>query len=527
MSVKSSSDALETRLNFIDFGAKARSDISAIRPILLKELPGALGSFYVKVKATPQTRGFFSSEAQIAGAQSRQLAHWDAISQGRFDADYVKAVTQVGEVHARIGLEPRWYIGGYALLLETLVAKVVEARWPKGGLNFGGARSGAAQKLSGELGALIKATLLDMDFAISVYLEALERAREEADAKRRLGEEAQARIVSLLADRLNRIASGDLTARIDEAVDGAYEVIRTDFNKAVSALNEALGGVSDATDSLNVSAGEIGEASNDLSRRTEQQAASLEETAAALDQITATVRRSADGARSASKVVGSARAEAAASAQVMGDAVAAMSEIEGAAHQISQIIGVIDEIAFQTNLLALNAGVEAARAGESGRGFAVVATEVRALAQRSADAAREIKTLIASSASQVERGVKLVNETGSALGAIVVKVGEIDQLISEMYLSSGEQSTGLEGVNTAINQMDQITQQNAAMVEETTAAVGNMRAAAGELQERLSGFVLEGRSASGRTQSASAARRAPPRRAAASGGPAGGSWEEF
>jgi methyl-accepting chemotaxis protein len=224
------------------------------------------------------------------------------------------------------------------------------------------------------------------------------------------------------------------------------------------------------TSGLRTGTEEITQASDDLSRRTEQQAASLEETAAALDEITATVRKTAEGAKQARDVVSQTRSDAEQSGEVVRHAVAAMSSIEQSSQQISQIIGVIDEIAFQTNLLALNAGVEAARAGDAGRGFAVVASEVRALAQRSAEAAKEIKTLISTSAKQVGAGVKLVGETGESLGRIVIQVAEITTVVTEIAASAQEQATGLHEVNTAINQMDQVTQQNAAMVEQSTAA---------------------------------------------------------
>ena len=294
--------------------------------------------------------------------------------------------------------------------------------------------------------------------------------------------------VDEIAAGLSQLAHNDLTCRITHAIDPAFEKVRTDFNAAMTTLQETMTAVSASTSSVGVGADEIASASDDLSRRTEQQAASLEETAAALDQITATVKRSASGAKQASGAASNARAEAQRSGEIVREAVSAMGEIETSSKQISQIIGVIDEIAFQTNLLALNAGVEAARAGEAGRGFAVVASEVRALAQRSADAAKEIKALIATSSAQVERGVKLVGETGETLLGIAEKVAEIDGLISEIALSSQEQATGLNQVNTAVNQMDQVTQQNAAMVEEATAAASNLRSESRELVRLISRF---------------------------------------
>jgi len=304
--------------------------------------------------------------------------------------------------------------------------------------------------------------------------------------------------VEKIAVALARLAANDLSYRMAASIDAQFARVRDDFNSAVAALDETIGAVASSTQNVSAGADEISSASDDLSRRTEQQAASLEETAAALDQITATVGRSADGAKRASEAATSARVDATKSGEIVGEAVMAMDGIEQSSSQINQIIGVIDEIAFQTNLLALNAGVEAARAGEAGRGFAVVAQEVRALAQRSADAAKEIKVLIANSSIQVERGVKLVGDTGRALNSIVGKVSEIDTLIGEIAQSSREQATGLGEVNVAVNQMDQVTQQNAAMVEEATAAAANLRMEAGELNRLIARFNTTGSMADGR-----------------------------
>ncbi|MET0183542.1 MAG: methyl-accepting chemotaxis protein [Caulobacterales bacterium] len=301
-----------------------------------------------------------------------------------------------------------------------------------------------------------------------------EAQRAAVHQRRQAEQDAQARneevVTESFGEALSKLAAGDLSYRLKREVPAAYLGLQTDFNAAMDKLSEAMGVISSNASGMRTGAREISQAADDLSRRTEQQAATLEETAAALDQITATVRKTAEGAAQANNVVMGARAEAERSGKVVTDAVAAMSEIEKSAKQISQIIGVIDEIAFQTNLLALNAGVEAARAGEAGRGFAVVAQEVRALAQRSSGAAKEIKTLITASANHVERGVTLVGETGEVLTGIVRKVADISHLVAEISLSAQEQATGLAQVNTAINQMDQVTQQNAAMVEESTAA---------------------------------------------------------
>jgi len=302
-------------------------------------------------------------------------------------------------------------------------------------------------------------------------------ARAQAEAERQRNEEIranaaaeQARAMERLASGLKRLAGGDLTSRLDDGFSTTYVQIRDDFNEAANKLRDTMVAIVTSTHAIRSGTKEISTASDDLSRRTEQQAASLEQTAAALDEITATVRKSAEGADHARDVVAAADRDAKNSATIVSQAVQAMDAIAKSSEQINQIIGVIDEIAFQTNLLALNAGVEAARAGDAGRGFAVVASEVRALAQRSAEAAKEIKELIFASTTQVDTGVKLVGETGKALDRIMHQVIEINSIVAEIAAGAKEQATGLAEINSAINQMDQVTQQNAAMVEESTAA---------------------------------------------------------
>ncbi|MFC7378625.1 methyl-accepting chemotaxis protein [Brevundimonas sp. GCM10030266] len=331
--------------------------------------------------------------------------------------------------------------------------------------------------------------------AVDITREEQENNRREA--ARVESERAQTLLVNALASSLSKLSDGDLTTQVEGQMDGAHERICRDYNSAVGSLRNALTQVTEAVGGLRGGSDEISMASDDLSRRTEQQAASLEETAAALDEITATVKRSAEGARKASSAAAGARSEAERSGEVVRNAITAMDEIQKSSVQIGEIIGVIDEIAFQTNLLALNAGVEAARAGDSGRGFAVVASEVRSLAQRSAEAAKEIKTLIQTSTSQVAAGVKLVDEAGSALSAIVVRVAEMDSLVSEISASAQEQATGLQQVNTAVNQMDQVTQQNAAMVEETTAAAANLKTEAAQLAALVQRFETGAEAARG------------------------------
>ena len=292
--------------------------------------------------------------------------------------------------------------------------------------------------------------------------DAIEIAKRVAEAERAERLAVQESVVTSLAEAMSRLAQGDLTCLIEEEFTVDYERLRNDFNAAVDALRVAMSSVIVNTSAIRHGTGEISHAADDLSRRTEQQAACLEETAAALDEITATVRKTAQGSVSAQAVVKAAESETVQGENIVRDAVSAMAEVESSSQKITAIIGVMDEIAFQTNLLALNAGVEAARAGDSGRGFAVVASEVRALAQRSAAAAKEIKELIGSSTAHVGRGVTLVHQSGAALGRIRTQVLQINGVVADIAASTREQATALEEVNVAINQMDQVTQQNAA-----------------------------------------------------------------
>jgi methyl-accepting chemotaxis protein len=312
-------------------------------------------------------------------------------------------------------------------------------------------------------------------------------AEAEAAAQRRLQE-----ATSSLALGLKRLAGGEVSFELKEPFAPDFESLRHDLNAVVAQLGLTLRSVAQATNSIDTGTREISRSAEDLSKRTEQQAASLEETAAALDQITVNVSNSSKRADEARAVAVQANTSAAQSGKVVANAVDAMQRIEQSSKQISSIIGVIDEIAFQTNLLALNAGVEAARAGEAGRGFAVVAQEVRELAQRSAKAAKEIKDLISTSTSEVESGVKLVRDTGGALRTIEEYVVTINHHMDAIATSAREQSTGLAEVNTAVNQMDQVTQQNAAMVEETNAASASLANEAGRLRELISHFDFGG-----------------------------------
>ncbi|MCA1491679.1 methyl-accepting chemotaxis protein [Sinorhizobium alkalisoli] len=333
--------------------------------------------------------------------------------------------------------------------------------------------------------AAIEARALEQSSAAD--RQEMDQARERQAAER---EQAVARIgsaVDALGRALNQLAEGNLAVAIHEPFDGDLDALRRDFNNAVDRLSHALANVKENTVSIEGNGRQMRSAADDLARRTEKQAASLEQTSAALEEITATVKTATERAEEASRMVDETRVNAEESGRIVGDAIAAMARIEDASNEIGKIINVIDEIAFQTNLLALNAGVEAARAGEAGKGFAVVAQEVRELAQRAAGAAKDIKALVTRSGDEVENGVKLVRATGDALGRIGVNVARINEHMSSIVVAAREQSTGLNEINTAVGQLDQMTQQNAAMVEQTNAASHTLAQDA----ERLSSLVSQ------------------------------------
>lgn len=314
--------------------------------------------------------------------------------------------------------------------------------------------------------------------------------RDQLAAAEQAKDEQAMLIVSSIGNGLDALARGDLSVCVDADLTGPFAKLKTDFNRAVTGLASAMHSVTNATQSINTSANEIRHASDDLSRRTEGQAASLEETAAAMTEITGTIGQTAQSATRANAVVGQTRVEAEHSGDVVRRAITAMGGIERASAEIAEIISVIDGIAFQTSLLALNAGVEAARAGEAGRGFAVVASEVRALAQRSAEAAKDVKTRIMSSVTQVETGVALVSETGKTLDRIMGRVSEISDLVSDISQSADRQAATLKQVNMAVSDIDAVTQQNAAMVEEATAAARSLAGEADTLANDVARFRL-------------------------------------
>jgi methyl-accepting chemotaxis protein len=480
---------LPGRLSFFGIDEDSYRSFPAIAKAVERHAPQALANFYTKVRSTPEATRYFSSSQQMDHARDKQLEHWRQLFARPLDSSYQQRAEKIGHVHARIGLSPTWYIGGYARVLDEMVGKLMAG-------SVGARLSGKA--LARTIGTLIKSAMLDMDVALATYFAA--------------EEEKRAAVIEKVGAVLGRLAQGDFTATLDDLPSG-YEKLVEDFGAMRDQMRATLQQVAETAQTIATGSAEISSASDDLSRRTEHQASALEETSATMSQVADTVRETAKGASTVSRSVSEAHNDASEGTRVVQEAVTAMSDIEKSAQEIAQIISVIDSIAFQTNLLALNAGVEAARAGDAGKGFAVVANEVRALAQRSADAAKDIKGLIESSSRQVTAGVALVGRTGEALERILNRVAEISGQATEISASAEAQAAAMAQVNTAVADMDKTTQQNAAMVEESTAAAKSLAAQADELTSLVSRFRLgeaAGRAAS-RRQAAPAPKAVQPK----------------
>lgn len=458
--------ALSKKLAFFNIGENDFARFPLIAAALRRHAPPALDRLYDQISATPETARFFGSRSMMTHARDKQIEHWAGMFSGKVGKTYFDSAERIGNIHSRIGLEPGWYIGAYATVLENIVNKMFSG--------FGAMFR--RRKVARALGSMIKMALLDMEVALSTYFKAEQAARIE--------------VIDEVSATLRAMAEGDFATRVPD-LPAAFAELQKHLDGMRVQVSGVLSNVAETSASVDVGAREIQQASDDLARRTEQQAASLEEASAAMTMLSSNVRSAAEDAAHMHDSVDLAHGEALKGGEVVEEAVCAMNDIHHSAQEIGKIISVIDGIAFQTNLLALNAGVEAARAGDDGRGFAVVANEVRALAQRTADAARDIKTLISASSTQVERGVSLVGQTGEMFAVIVDRVGQVAKLASSIARMAQEQAGSIGQVRETVREMDTMTQQNAAMVEQATAAARSLASEAESLAQLVSRFQLD------------------------------------
>ncbi len=489
MHASAESTSLSERLDFIGLDTAARERLMSVHGLIAKHLPPALDGLYEKISAAPEAARFFSGTEQMARAHGKQLEHWKAIASGQLDEDYAKSSMRIGLAHAQIGLEPRWHIGGYGVVLDRLLQGVIHdamtkiLEQPKG--LFGRPVPLDPQHVLAETDAMakavatmVKATLLDIDLGVSAYFH---RLSAEARAIEQTAADKIARAVELTGNVLRDVAQGDLTSRITADFEPEFQQIKDDTNAVAEQLESIIAQLQGTSRSLKTSTSELLAGANDLSERTTRQAATIEETSAAIETLVDTVMDNARLAATASDKAVALSASATQGGGVMAEANLAMAAIETSSGKISKIIGLIDDIAFQTNLLALNASVEAARAGEAGKGFAVVAVEVRRLAQSAANASAEVKVLIDHSSHEVRQGTRLVGQATTTLHDILAGAEESAHLVNTIAEASQRQSTALAEVSVAVKQMDEMTQHNAALVEETNAAIEQTETRASEL----------------------------------------------
>ncbi|MEQ9258183.1 MAG: methyl-accepting chemotaxis protein [Roseovarius sp.] len=473
---------------FAGFGVDQamRAELRALRPVVEEALKPALQSFYSGLSSHPELRAFFEDEAQMNRARAAQNRHWMEICEGRLDEAYAARARRIGRIHADIGLKPMDYVGAYATMIDEMIMGAAR-RHAAAGRRLPGIRmlGGAAptETLARSISVLVRAMLVDIAMSLSVFTDQLGDERAEAET-------ALAFSLDKLADALTSLADGDLTVMVDPQEFAGNERLASAFNLAVTNLSDLISETRRTADTINASSREVAQAADDLAKRTEQQAANLEETSAAVNALNDTVQETAASAKTTSETVEAALKDAEAGGRVVEDTQAAMGQIEASAREMSQIIGVIDEIAFQTNLLALNAGVEAARAGEAGKGFAVVASEVRTLAQRSAEAAKSIKQLIGTSSRHVTAGVDLVQNTSEVLTRTIKAFSDVSGQVRSITGAAQSQAANIEEINAAISYLDQMTQQNAAMVEETSAAGASLANEADAMASQVAEFKL-------------------------------------
>ena len=469
-----SNKAVTERLTFMGMDQRQRSTLSRALPLVSTLLSGALDRFYSSARATAETSAFFRDEAHMAKAKAAQEAHWNRILNGDFDDEFYSSVRRIGSVHARIGLEPRWYIGGYALVIEHLIESVHKALspWRRMLTMFR-----APDPMSVSV-ALVKAALLDMELSVSIYFE---EAQVERDAA-----------IAALEGALSSLAMGNLTEEL-HGLPASFVKLEHSYNETLEKMRSTIGAVGASAAAIRAGSGEISNASDDLARRTESNAASIEQSSAALIQIDHRIKASTDSAGQTVERADQAINAVRGGRETAGEAMQAMHRVSDSAKGIDDVIEGLDKIAFQTRVLAMNAAVEAGRAGEAGRGFAVVADLVSALAMRAEEEAKRARDQLMLTQTDIITAVQAVEKVDSAFVAITANVDEVHTRLTGMVTDNLAQSATITEITAAVGSMEHSTQQNAAMVEQTSAAARTLNAEVELLTRQTSLFTVEER----------------------------------
>jgi methyl-accepting chemotaxis protein len=484
-----SNDQVASRLKFMGIDDDQRKALAATKPLVSSLIGRGLDRFYVTTRQTPETAKFFRDDAHMGKAKSAQEVHWLRIASGTFDEDFYSSVRRIGAVHARIGLEPRWYVGAYALVLEDLLRGVARrfSPWRRMLDLF---RTPSATEASI---AIVKAALLDLELSISIYFEQSQSERDEAITK--------------LGNALQALAEGDLVSEL-HGLPATFAALERSYGDTLGSVRRMIGAVTGSADGIRTGSAEIAQASEDLARRTESNAASLEETSAALVQIDTRLKATAASSAKTVQRADQAIATVDGGRATAEDAVAAMTRVSDSAKGIDSVIEGLDKIAFQTRVLAMNAAVEAGRAGDAGRGFAVVADLVSALAMRAEEEAKRARDQLTLTQADIVTAVQSVQKVDGALANISNDVDKVHKLLGTMADDTTAQSSAITQISAAIGAMDQSTQQNAAMVEETSAAARNLTAEVASLAEQAAMFKTGENASAGRPVHA-AAKQAP------------------